>query len=156
MSGAGGAPGLLAQAALTTVVELYFGWEFHQSAIQRARRLGANMDTLVSLGTLAAYLYSLFAMAMGEAVFFDTAAVIITLILFGRFLESRARGRASQAVTRLLELGEKQARLLREGEEIAMPVEQLLPGDRLVVRPGEKIPTDGSSWRAAPRSTRAC
>jgi heavy metal translocating P-type ATPase len=143
MSGAGGAPGLLVQAALTTVVEFFFGFEFHRSAIQRARRLGANMDTLVSLGTLAAYLYSLAALAIGEAVFFDTAAVIITLILTGRFLESRARGRASQAVTRLLELGEKQARLLREGEEIAVPAEQLLPGDRLVVRPGEKIPTDG-------------
>ena len=144
MSGAGGTPGLIAQAALTTVVELFFGWEFHRGAIQRARRLGANMDTLVSLGTLAAYLYSLWALAMGEAVFFETAAVIITLILFGRFLEARARGRASQAVTRLLELGEKQARVLREGGEIAVPAEQLLPGDLLVVRPGEKIPTDGT------------
>jgi cation-transporting ATPase V/Cu+-exporting ATPase len=144
MSGAGGAPGLIAQAALTTVVEWIFGWEFHRSAIQRARRLGANMDTLVSLGTLAAYLYSLWALAMGEAVFFDTAAVIITLILTGRFLEARARGRASQAVTRLLELGEKQARVLREGDEIAVRSEQLLPGDLLVVRPGEKIPTDGT------------
>ena len=144
MSGAGGAPGLIVQAALTTVVELLFGWEFHRSAVQRARRLGANMDTLVSLGTLAAYLYSLWALAMGEAVFFDTAAVIITLILFGRFLEARARGRASQAVTRLLELGAKEARVLREGAEIAVPAEQLLPGDLLVVRPGEKIPTDGT------------
>jgi cation-transporting ATPase V/Cu+-exporting ATPase len=144
MSGAGGAPGLIAQAALTTVVELLFGWEFHRSAVQRARRLGANMDTLVSLGTLAAYLYSLWALAMGEAVFFDTAAVIITLILTGRFLEARARGRASQAVTRLLELGAKEARVLREGGEIAVPAEQLLPGDLLVVRPGEKIPTDGT------------
>ena len=144
MSGAGGAPGLIVQAALTTVVELLFGWEFHRSAVQRARRLGANMDTLVSLGTLAAYLYSLWALAMGEAVFFDTAAVIITLILTGRFLEARARGRASQAVTRLLELGAKEARVLREGAEIAVPAEQLLPGDLLVVRPGEKIPTDGT------------
>jgi cation-transporting ATPase V len=144
MSGAGGMPGLIAQAALTTVVELVFGWEFHRGAIQRARRLGANMDTLVSLGTLAAYLYSLWALAMGEAVFFDTAAVIITLILTGRFLEARARGRASQAVTRLLELGEKEARVLREGGEIAVAADQLLPGDRMVVRPGEKIPTDGT------------
>jgi cation-transporting ATPase V/Cu+-exporting ATPase len=144
MSGAGGAPGLAIQAALTTVVEFFFGWEFHRSAAQRARRLGANMDTLVSLGTLAAYLYSLWALAMGEAVFFETAAVIITLILFGRFLEARARGRASQAVTRLLELGAKEARVLREGEEISVPAEQLLPGDLLVVRPGEKIPTDGT------------
>jgi cation-transporting ATPase V/Cu+-exporting ATPase len=144
MSGVGGAPGLIMQAALTTLVEFFFGWEFHRSAVQRARRLGANMDTLVSVGTLAAYLYSLWALAMGEAVFFDTAAVIITLILFGRFLEARARGRASQAVTRLLELGAKEARVLREGGEIAVPAEQLLPGDLLVVRPGEKIPTDGT------------
>ncbi len=144
MSGAGGAPGLVAQAVLTTVVEWVFGWEFHRSAVQRARRFGANMDTLVSLGTLAAYLYSLWAMAVGEAVFFDTAAVIITLILFGRFMEARARGRASQAVTRLLELGEKRARLLRDGDEVAVPTEQLMPGDLMVVRPGEKIPTDGT------------
>lgn len=144
MSGAGGAPGLVVQAALTTVVELVFGWEFHRSAVQRARRLGANMDTLVSLGTLAAYLYSLWALAASEAVFFDTAAVIITLILTGRFLEARARGRASQAVTRLLELGEKEARVLREGHEIAVAADQLLPGDLMVVRPGEKIPTDGT------------
>ena len=144
MSGAGGVPGLVAQAALTTVVEWVFGWEFHRSAVQRARTFGANMDTLVSLGTLAAYFYSLWALAAGEAVFFDTAAVIITLILTGRFLEARARGRASQAVTRLLELGEKEARVLREGNEIAVPVDQLLPGDRMVVRPGEKIPTDGA------------
>jgi len=144
MSGAGGGRGLVAQAALTTVVEWVFGWEFHRSAVQRARTFGANMDTLVSLGTLAAYFYSLWALAAGEAVFFDTAAVIITLILTGRFLEARARGRASQAVTRLLELGEKEARVLREGNEIAVPVDQLLPGDRMVVRPGEKIPTDGA------------
>jgi cation-transporting ATPase V/Cu+-exporting ATPase len=144
MSGAGGTPGLIVQAALTTVVEWVFGWEFHRSAVQRARRLGANMDTLVSLGTLAAYLYSLWALVTGEAVFFDTAAVIITLILTGRFLEARARGRASQAVTRLLELGEKEARVLRGGDEIALPADQLMPGDLLVVRPGEKIPTDGT------------
>jgi len=144
MTGAGGAPGLIAQALLTTVVEFVFGWEFHRSAVQRARHFGANMDTLVSLGTLAAYLYSLWALATSEAVFFDTAAVIITLILTGRFLEARARGRASQAVTRLLELGEKEARVLREGAEIAVPAEQLLPGDLMVVRPGEKIPTDGT------------
>ncbi len=144
MTGAGGMPGLITQAALTTVVEWIFGWEFHRSAVQRARRLGANMDTLVSLGTLTAYGYSLWALAMGEAVFFDTAAVIITLILTGRFLEARARGRASQAVTRLLELGEKEARVLRGDGEIAVPSEQLLPGDLMVVRPGEKIPTDGT------------
>jgi heavy metal translocating P-type ATPase len=128
---------------LTTPVEFVFGWQFHRAAAVRLRSFSANMDTLVSMGTLAAYGYSVWAFFAGEHLFFETAAVIITLILLGRFFESRSKGRASSAITRLLELGAKEARVIREGHEVTIPVHQVVPGDRLVVRPGEKVPTDG-------------
>jgi heavy metal translocating P-type ATPase len=101
------------------------------------------MDTLVSVGTLTAWGYSLFAMAEGSAVFFDTAAMITTLILLGRFFEARAKGRASRAITKLLELGAKQARVVRDGSEVMVDVGDVVVGDTVVVLPGEKIPTDG-------------
>lgn len=128
---------------LATPVEFVFGWQFHRAAAIRLRSFTANMDTLVSMGTLAAYGYSVWAFFAGEHLFFETAAVIITLILLGRFFESRSKGRASSAITRLLELGAKEARVIRDGREITIPVDQVMPGDRLVVRPGEKVPTDG-------------
>ncbi len=133
----------LVQWALITPVEFVFGWQFHRAALVRARSFTANMDTLVSLGTLAAYGYSIWAVAAGEPVFFDTAGVIVTLILLGRYFEARAKGRASQAITKLMELGAKQARLLREGREQMVAVEELRVGDRVVVKPGEKVPVDG-------------
>ncbi len=133
----------LAQGLLATPVLFVFGAQFHRMALKQARSLGANMDTLVSLGTLAAYGYSVWALFGDEPVFFDTAGVIITLILLGRFFEARAKGRASTAITKLLELGAKQARLRRDGVEITIPVEEVRPGDLMVVRPGEKVPTDG-------------
>jgi heavy metal translocating P-type ATPase len=101
------------------------------------------MDTLISMGTLAAYGYSVWAFFADEHVFFETAAVIITLILLGRYFEARSKGRASTAITRLLELGAKEARVLRDGVEVVVPADQLVPGDLMVVRPGEKVPTDG-------------
>ncbi len=134
----------LVQWALITPVEFVFAWQFHRAALKRARSFTANMDTLVSLGTLAAYGYSIWAVAAGEPVFFDTAGVIVTLILLGRFFEARAKGRASHAITKLLELGAKQARLLRDGREVMVAVEEIRPGDRLVVKPGEKVPVDGA------------
>lgn len=129
--------------ALTTPVEFVFGWQFHRAAAVRLRSFSANMDTLVSMGTLAAYGYSVWAFFAGEHLFFETAAVIITLILLGRFFESRSKGRASSAITRLLELGAKEARVIRDDGEVTIPVDQIRPGDRMMVRPGEKIPTDG-------------
>ncbi len=133
----------LVQWALITPVEFVFGWQFHRAALQRARSFAANMDTLVSIGTLAAYGYSVWAVAAGEPVFFDTAGVIVTLILLGRYFEARAKGRASQAITKLLGLGAKQARVVRDGREVMVPVEELVAGDELVVKPGEKVPVDG-------------
>ena len=129
--------------ALVTPVEFLFGWQFHRVAAGRLRSFGANMDTLISMGTLAAYFYSVWAFFAGEHVFFETAGVIITLILLGRYFEARSKGRASSAITRLLELGAKEARVLRDGTEVVVPADSLQPGDMMVVRPGEKVPTDG-------------
>jgi heavy metal translocating P-type ATPase len=128
---------------LATPVEFVFGWQFHRNAAKRLRSFGAGMDTLVSLGTLAAYGYSVWAFFHHEHLYFETAAVIIAFILLGRFFEARAKGRASAAVARLLELGAKEARLRREDAEVSVPVTAVRPGDFMVVRPGERIPTDG-------------
>jgi cation-transporting ATPase V/Cu+-exporting ATPase len=128
---------------LTTPVQFWAGWPFLRGAASRARRLSANMDTLIALGTLTAYTYSVWALFNGEHLYFDTAALIIAFLLLGKYLESRARGRASQAIKRLLELGAKEARVVRDGEEVMVSVDQVQVGDILRVRPGEKIPTDG-------------
>ncbi|MGZ5383837.1 MAG: heavy metal translocating P-type ATPase [Acidimicrobiia bacterium] len=134
---------LLIQWALVTPVEFIFGWQFHLAALKRVRSFGANMDTLVSVGTLAAYSYSVWGFFNDQAVFFETAGAIITLILLGRFFEARAKGRASAAITKLLELGAKQARVIRNGESAMLPIEEVRVGDVIVIKPGEKVPTDG-------------
>ncbi|MBI5156939.1 MAG: copper-translocating P-type ATPase [Acidimicrobiia bacterium] len=129
--------------ALVTPVEFVFGWQFHRNAAVRLRGFTANMDTLVSMGTLAAYGWSVYAFFADEHVFFETAAVIVTFLLLGRFFEARSKGRASSAITRLLELGVREARVLRDGAETMVATDHLVPGDRMVIRPGEKVPTDG-------------
>jgi Cu+-exporting ATPase len=131
--------------ALATPVVLWGGWPFHRSALARARQGAAGMDTLISLGTLTAYVWSLVAViALEDAdAYFEAAAVITTLILLGRYLEARAKRRAGAAIRALLELGAKEARVLRDGEEVLVPVDELRTGDVFVVRPGEKIATDG-------------
>ena len=131
------------QWVLTTPVLFVFGWQFHRNAVLRARSFDASMDTLVSLGTVAAYLFSVWSLFRGEHLYFETAAIITTFILLGRYFEAVAKGRASGAIARLLELGAKEARVLREGREVMIPVDQVGPGDLLVVKPGEKIPVDG-------------
>jgi cation-transporting ATPase V/Cu+-exporting ATPase len=131
------------QGALAVPVVLVFGAQFHKIAWKRALTLDATMDTLVSVGTLTAFIYSVWALFTDHAVFFDSAAVIITLILLGRFFEARAKGRASQAVTKLLELSAREARVIRNGEPVMVDPLDLRPGEIMVVLPGEKIPTDG-------------
>jgi heavy metal translocating P-type ATPase len=132
-----------AQLVLTVPVIFYTGLQFHRAAAIRLRGRTANMDTLVSLGTLAAFFYSVWALMAGQPVFFETAAAIITFILLGRYFEARSKQSASQAISRLLELGARDARVERDGETITVPVEELRRGDVMIVRPGEKIPTDG-------------
>ena len=131
------------QLVLTTPVVFWIGAQFHVVAVKQLRSFGASMDTLISLGTTVAWAYSVWAMFADEAVFFETAAMIITLITLGRAFEARAKGRASSAITALLELGAKEARVIRNGAETTIAIDRVLPGDLLVVRPGEKIPTDG-------------
>ncbi|MCY4087941.1 MAG: heavy metal translocating P-type ATPase [Actinomycetia bacterium] len=135
----------VAALALATPLVFWAGAGFHRSALASLRHGRATMDTLVSLGTLAAWTWSLAAMlSVDDAeVYFEVAGVITALILLGRLLEARAKSRSGQAVQALLELGAKDARVLRDGEEVVVPVEKLRLGDRFVVRPGEQVATDG-------------
>ena len=134
-----------AALALATPVWAWAGWPFHRAALKSARHGGATMDTLISLGTTAAYVWSLVALvAVDDAeVYFEVTAVVTTLILLGRWLEARARRRSGAALRALLELGAKEARVLRDGTEVAIAPEELAVGDLFVVRPGEKLATDG-------------
>ncbi len=130
--------------AVATPVQFVIGWPFLAGAVRLARHRAANMDTLVALGTLAAYLYSVRELFTGGTeVYFEAAVVIIAFISLGRWLEARAKGRAGQAIRALLELGAKQARVVRDGDEVMVAVEEVRPGDLVKVRPGEKIPVDG-------------
>jgi P-type Cu+ transporter len=131
--------------ALSTPVVLWAGWPFHRAAARNARHLTATMDTLISVGTLAAWIWSTVVLVGGidTDTYFEVGAVITTLILLGRYLEARARSRSGEAIRALLELGARNARVLRDGVEMLVPVEELHVGDRFVVRPGEKIATDG-------------
>jgi heavy metal translocating P-type ATPase len=131
------------QFVLATIVVFGFGSQFHKATWKQVTSLSPAMDTLITTGTLAAWSYSTFAIFSGDALFFETAGMIITLILLGRFFEARAKGQASNAIAKLAELGAKQARVLRGGEEILVDPIELAPGETVVVLPGEKIPADG-------------
>ncbi len=130
---------------LATPVVFWCGWPFHRAAVLNARHLVATMDTLISIGTISAWTWStvvLFA-GLSEDTYFESAAMITALILLGRFFEARAKRRSGEAIRALLELGAKEARVLRDGREVRVAVDQLRVGDLFVVRPGEKIATDG-------------
>jgi len=137
---------------LATPVQFWAGWQFYVGTWKTAKRFTADMNTLIAVGTSAAYGYSIaatFAPGLFEAaaietsVYFETSAIIIALILLGRWLEARAKGRTSAAIKRLMGLRAKTARVVRNGQEVDIPIEQVAPGDVVVVRPGEKIPVDG-------------
>src|SRR5215203_4391757 len=135
---------------LTTPVQFWAGWRFYRGAWGALKHWQANMNTLVVMGTSAAYLYSAVAtlapqlFAAGRAdVYFDTSALIITLILLGRLLEARAKGRTNEAIMKLAGLRAKTARVVRDGGEVDVPVEDVAIGDVVAVRPGEKVPVDG-------------
>jgi P-type Cu+ transporter len=130
--------------ALATPVVLWGGWPFHTAAWVNLRHRAATMDTLVSVGVLAAWTWSVYALFADIDTYFETASVITTLILAGRWFEARAKRRTGDAIRALLELGAKDAAVLdTDGTERRVPVERLVPGDRFVVRPGEKVATDG-------------
>ena len=133
--------------ALTTPVWAVVGWEFHRGAINTLRHASANMDTLVSLGSTAAYLLSVaatfFPNLVGGTTFYDTTALIVTLIFLGKYLEARARGQTNEAIKKLIGLQPRTAHVVRAGKEVEVPIEQVQVSDELVVRPGEKIPVDG-------------
>ena len=132
------------QAILSSVVILGLGLDFHRGMIAQTRNGAANMDTLISLGTLAALFYSLWGMWTGQPhLYFETGAVIAALILLGRYFEARSRGQASEAIAKLMELGAKTARVIENGNERDIPIEQVAVGDTVLVRPGEKVPVDG-------------
>jgi len=133
-----------AEFALTTPLQFYVGWPFLREAARRARRLTANMDTLIAIGTLAAYGFSTAQLLFfGGDMYFESAALIIAFLALGRYFEARAKRRAGNAIRALLELGVKQARVLRDGQEVMVPIEAVRIGDLMRVRPGEKVPTDG-------------
>jgi P-type Cu+ transporter len=141
--------------ALATPVQFWVGWRFYRGLWDGIKAKASNMDTLIAIGTSAAYLYSATVTLIPnffpfKSVYFETAAVIITLILVGRLLETKTKEKASSAVRKLLDLQPRMAKVLRpvegteEGtEEVEIPVEQIQEGDILVIRPGERIPTDG-------------
>jgi Cu+-exporting ATPase len=140
--------------ALATPVQFWVGWRFYRGLWDGIKAKASNMDTLIAIGTSAAYLYSATVTLVPnffpfKSVYFETAAVIITLILVGRLLETKTKEKASSAVRKLLDLQPRMAKVLRpvegteEFEEVEIPVEQIQEGDILVIRPGERIPTDG-------------
>jgi len=150
--------------ALAGPVVLWGGWPFHRAAWLNVRHASASMDTLISLGTLAAFGWSLWALFLGEAgdpamrmtfdftptagsatneIYLEVATIVVTFILAGRYFESRAKRNAGAALRALLELGAKDVAVLRDGTEVRLPIDQLAVGDRFIVRPGEKVATDG-------------
>lgn len=130
---------------VATVVQVLLGRQFYVNSWAALRRLTTNMDVLIALGSSAAYLYSLAALLLrpGSHLYFDTAAMILTLITLGRYLEMQARGRTSAALLALLDLAPRTARVVRESGEVEVPVSQLVVGDEFLVRPGEQVATDG-------------
>jgi P-type Cu+ transporter len=140
------------QLIFQTPVQFWVGWQFYVGAWKTAKHKSADMNTLIAVGTSAAYLYSVLAVflpwlfaakGLMAEVYFDTAGAIIVLILLGRLLEARAKGQTSEAIKKLIGLQAKTAKVLRNGQEIDVPVEEVITGDLVIVRPGEKIPVDG-------------
>jgi len=138
--------------ALATPVQFWAGWRFYRGTWGALRHKTADMNTLIAMGTSAAYLYSVIAVLapglfagadIAANLYFDTSATIITLILLGRFLEARAKGQTSEAIKKLMGMQPKTALVIRNGQEREIPVEEVVVGDVILVRPGERIPVDG-------------
>jgi len=145
--------------ALATPVQFWAGWRFYKGAWAALKHGRADMNTLIAVGTSAAYFYSMVAVIFpglfrGEGIelhyYFDTSAMIIALILLGRYLEARAKGQTSEAIKRLIGLQPKTALVIRDGQEAAIPVEEVKIGDIILVRPGERVPVDGVIRQGTP------
>ncbi len=136
---------------LATPVQFYVGREFYLGAWMALRNRSSNMDTLVALGTSAAYFYSVYLVLFegGEHQYFETSAVLITLVVLGKYLEAVSKHRTSEAINRLEKLFPKEASVIRNGLEVRVPVEEVDSGDMLVVRPGEQVPVDGEIIKGA-------
>ncbi|HWR28810.1 MAG TPA: heavy metal translocating P-type ATPase [Negativicutes bacterium] len=133
------------QLILATPVQFVAGWPFYRGAWSALRNGSANMDVLVALGTSAAYFYSIANVLTGDPhLYFETSAILITLIILGKLLEAIAKGRTSEAIKALMGLQPKTARVLRDGEEVDISIEAVMVGDVIVVKPGEKVPVDGT------------
>ncbi len=130
---------------LSTPVQFYVGWQFYKGTYHALRNKSANMDTLIALGTTAAYVYSVFAVLffplMGQ--YFEISAILITLVVLGKYLEANAKGKTSEAIKKLIGLSPKMATIIRNGKEVKITIDEVQVGDIIVVRPGEKIPVDG-------------
>src|SRR5699024_1574524 len=138
------------QFILATLVQFIIGWQFYVGAYKNLRNGSANMDVLVALGTSAAFFYSIYEMIKWLSntndtphLYFETSAVLITLILFGKYLESRAKTQTTNALSELLSLQAKEARIIRNGKTQMVPLSEVVVGDYIQVKPGEKIPVDG-------------
>lgn len=131
------------QLILASVVQFYCGFQFYKGAYANLKHLSANMDVLVALGTSAAYFFSLYNIFYGHHLYFETSSMLITLITFGKYLEAKAKRRTTQAISKLLNLTPKKARIVRDNKELEVSIEDVKVGDIVIVRPGEKIPVDG-------------
>jgi Cu+-exporting ATPase len=130
--------------ALATPVQIVLGWQYYINSFKALRAGSATMDVLIAMGSTAAYVLSIYNLGVGaEHFYFDGAAMILTLITLGRWMEARARGRTSEAIRALMELAPDEATVIREGEEVVIPAADVQPGDTVLVRPGERIPVDG-------------
>lgn len=131
---------------LTTPVQLYVGLHFYKGAFSALKNKNANMDSLIAIGTSAAYFYSIYLVFFtgGTETYFETSAVLITLVMFGKYLEAIAKGRASDAIRKLMDLAPKKARVIEDGKEIMVDAEDLKVGNIILVKPGESIPVDGT------------
>ncbi|WP_051236060.1 heavy metal translocating P-type ATPase [Paenibacillus pinihumi] len=141
------------QLILATPVQFYIGGQFYVGAYKALRNRSANMDVLIALGTSAAYFYSLYltfdwfamgdSMHHGPALYYETSAVLITLVIMGKLFEANAKGRTSEAIKSLMGLQAKTALVIRDGKELTIPVDEVIVGDVVLVRPGDKVPVDG-------------
>ncbi|MCA9495334.1 MAG: copper-translocating P-type ATPase [Nanoarchaeota archaeon] len=129
---------------LATPVQFYIAYPMYKSAISALKGKSANMDSLIVLGTSAAYFYSVYLMLIGDMhLYFETSSVLITIVIFGRYLEARAKGKTSEAIKKLMNLSAKTATVIRDNKELIIKVDDVLEGDIILVKPGEKVPVDG-------------